>query len=514
MNNQGVLLPYQAAWIADDSSVKVAEKSRRVGLSWAEAADDTLYAASVAGGDVFYIGYNAEMAREFINDCAFWAGHYSCAAAAMEQTIFKDGEGEGGKDILAFRINFASGHTITALSSRPRNLRGKQGRVVIDEAAFHDDFDGLLKAAMALLMWGGKVRIISTHFGDDNPFNALVKDIRAGRKPYSLHRITFDEALAQGLYTRISEVGGKQWSEEAEILWRAEMIKNYGDDADEELHCIPSKGSGVYFPAALVEKCMADAPILRISRPADYAQLPDAARQADILEWCEENLLPLLNLLDKKRGHHFGFDFGRSGDLSQLWPLAEEQGLTHRVPFAIEMSNIPFKQQEQILFYVVDRLPNFRHGSLDARGNGQYLAEVAMQRYGISRISQVMPSQKFYLENFPKYKAAFEDASITIPKDADILADHRVVRMVKGIPQIAEKRTTGESGAQRHGDSAIAGLMAWHARGQETYQPVEYESAARRHLEGSGGASAAERPNHDEDDYVERGYGHRDGARY
>jgi phage FluMu gp28-like protein len=506
----GVLLPYQVRWIEDESPVKVAEKSRRVGLSWAEAADNTLYAASAGGDDVFYIGYNAEMAREFINDCAFWAKHYSLAAGALEQTVFNDED----KDILAFRVNFASGHTITALSSRPRNLRGKQGRVVIDEAAFHDDFDGLLKAAMALLVWGGKVRIISTHFGDDNPFNDLVKDIRAGRKTYSLHRITFDEALADGLYKRIREVGGKQWGKEAEAAWRAEMIKNYGDDADEELHCIPSKGTGVYLPAALIEKRMASAPIFRISRQAEYAQRPDAERQADIIEWCEENLLSHLSALDKKRQHYFGLDFGRNGDLSVVWPLAEERGLTYRVPFAIEMSNIPFRQQEQILFYIIDRLPRFAHGSLDARGNGQYLAEVAMQRYGISRISQIMPSQKFYLENFPKYKAAFEDGSITVPKDADVLADHRVVRMVKGIPQISDKRTTGESGNQRHGDSAVAGLMAWHARGQETYQPVAYESAGRRHLEGSGGTPAAGRPNHDEDDYVERGYGHRAGARF
>jgi len=46
------------------------------------------------------------------------------------------------------------------------NLRGKQGRVIIDEAAFHDNLEELLKAALALLMWGGEVRIISTHNGD------------------------------------------------------------------------------------------------------------------------------------------------------------------------------------------------------------------------------------------------------------------------------------------------------------------------------------------------------------
>jgi phage FluMu gp28-like protein len=41
------------------------------------------------------------------------------------------------------------------------------------------------------------------------------------------------------------------------------------------------------------------------------------------------------------------------------------------------MRNVPFDQQRQVLFYVVDHLPNFMAGANDARGNGQWLAEVA-----------------------------------------------------------------------------------------------------------------------------------------
>ena len=37
-----VLLPYQQRWVADASPFKVAEKGRRTGLTWAEAADDVL----------------------------------------------------------------------------------------------------------------------------------------------------------------------------------------------------------------------------------------------------------------------------------------------------------------------------------------------------------------------------------------------------------------------------------------------------------------------------------------
>ena len=44
-------------------------------------------------------------------------------------------------------------------------------------------------------MWGGQVIIISTHDGAENPFNELIQDVRAGNLPYSLHRITLDDAL-------------------------------------------------------------------------------------------------------------------------------------------------------------------------------------------------------------------------------------------------------------------------------------------------------------------------------
>ncbi|HBD0204310.1 TPA: hypothetical protein KGE55_005292, partial [Escherichia coli] len=40
-----VLLPYQKRWVADDSKLKIAEKSRRTGLTWAEAADAALTAS-------------------------------------------------------------------------------------------------------------------------------------------------------------------------------------------------------------------------------------------------------------------------------------------------------------------------------------------------------------------------------------------------------------------------------------------------------------------------------------
>ncbi len=488
----GLLLGYQACWAADQASVKVCEKSRRVGLSWGEAADSTLYASEKGNGekrDVWYIGYNKDMAQEFINDCAKWARAYDKAATAMEVEEYQEidrvenasGEVVEERNILAYRITLASGWRITALSSRPSNLRGKQGRIIIDEAAFHEDLAGLIKAALAMLIWGGQVHIISTHFGDSNPFNTLVQDIRAGKKAkYSLHRITFDDAVADGLYRRVCEVLRKEWTEAGESEWKQEIIESYGDDADEELFCIPSQGSGVWLTRAVIEKCMSDEiPVVRYEQPKSFAEIADHLRFAEVADWCKGTLLPLLTELDPNRNSFFGEDFGRTGDLTDIVPLQEQQNTTFRAPFVLELRNIPFTQQEQILFYVVDRLPRFRHGALDARGNGQFLAERAMQRYGSSRISEVMISESWYREAMPRYKSALEDKVIMLPKDSDIMEDHRFIKVVKGVAKVPEGRTAGQDKKQRHGDAAIAGAMAWFATYQESCGPIEFESTGR-----------------------------------
>lgn len=469
-----VLLPYQQRWIADVSQVKVIEKSRRIGLSWCEAADDVLLAATESGMDVWYIGYNKDMALEFIEDCADWCRIYNMAAAEVEEVVLKDED----RDILSFRIRFASGHKITALSSRPSNLRGKQGKVVIDEAAFHDDFPGLLKAAIALLMWGGRVVIISTHNGEDNAYNEVISDIRAGRKPYSLHRVTLDDALNEGLYKRICLRLGKTWTQKAQDSWRQELIDFYGEDADEELFCIPSQGTGTYLTRAMIESCMnADIPIFRWSPPApDFVDWPDEMRHREMADWCKAELDPVLSKLPNRLSW-FGEDFGRDVDLTVIWPVQDSPGLRLSTPFMIELSNCPFTQQEQVLFYMADRLPMFSGGALDKRGNGAFLAERARQRYGKEIIEEVAASNTWYIENMPPFKAYIEDKTISLPRDREILDDLRAIKKIKGVPKIPDVRTERAGGGKRHGDAAIAGCLAvFAARTIEAHREFAIES--------------------------------------
>ncbi|MCH8500162.1 MAG: hypothetical protein LAT63_16945 [Marinobacter sp.] len=467
-----VLLPYQQAWIADDSQLKVSEKSRRTGLTWAESADNVLIAAAAkpAGGqNVYYIGYNQDMAIEYVEACALWARVFNRAASAVEEGLWEDDNDD--KNIKTYTIRFPeSGHRIVALSSRPANLRGKQGVVVIDEAAFHEKLGELLKAALALLIWGGKVRVISTHNGDKNPFNLLINDIRAGRRKGSVQRITFKEAVGQGLYERVCMRLGRDWTQAAQDAWVKEVYDFYGEAAAEELDAIPAEGSGNWLPRALVEdRTRKGIPVLRLKMDDAFKQWPSAMREAEIRDWCELHLKTLLMDLPDDLWLAFGEDFARRADLTVIAPLLIGKDLVRRTPFVVELANVPFEQQRQILHYILDRVPRLQGGAMDATGNGAYLAEVTAQAYGGHRIEEVMLSESWYRENMPPLKAAFEDGMLEIPADSYLVDDMRTVQTINGVAKVPNN--TRKDG--RHGDFAIALALAWYASRKDP-APIEY----------------------------------------
>lgn len=479
------LLPYQQRWCADRAQVKVMEKSRRIGLSWGEAADTALLCASASGMNAFYIGYMKDMAKEFIADCASFAKAYSLAAGDISETEEVWFEGEEKKSIFVYTLRFQSGWRIEALSSAPRNLRGKQGRVILDEFAFHQNQKELLKAALALLIWGGEVHVITTHNGAENEFNQLVLDIRAGKKPYSLHRVAFRDAIADGLYERVCLRTGKTPTAADRDAWVQGIYDQYGAAAEEELDCVPTNSGGAWLSRALIEARMHDAPVLRWKPPAsDFSLWPEHLRMAEMREWLEEHVRPVLATLDPELKSGFGMDFGRSGDLSVLLPFQVAKNLRRRFAFALELSNCPFDQQREALFYIGERLPRLFAGKLDARGNGQYLAEKAVQKWGQGRIEAVMLSQAWYRDNTAPFKAALEDGTAELVRDADHLDDLRAFQVIKGIPLLPDTRTKGQDGQQRHGDAGVAYLLAYAASRSEAIATTEgFESAPRR---GSG----------------------------
>lgn len=507
---EGVLMRHQAEWLEDDSDLKLAEKGRRTGVTFAEALDHALIASlrkSEGGQNCFYIGDTKDKGREFIGYVAHFAKIIAGELGKVEEFMFDDYREDGSLagQISAFRVRFSSGRRVEALSSRPENIRGLQGTVCVDEAAFHRDVRGVLDSVNALLIWGGKIRVISTHNGVLNPFNELIREAKAGKVPFSCHFIPFGQAVKNGLFQRVCQMTGKTWSPEAEAAWEAKIRGAYGvrkAAMRQELDAIPAEAEGAALTRVQIEARMdGSIPIRRWQRDDDFKNAPEHVRKADARDWCERELKPILEALDPRRPHYFGEDFARSGDTTAILVLEQEPTLVRRSKLLVELRNVPFDQQREILFYVVDRLPRMSGGALDANGNGSYLAEVVAQRYGAQRIAEVKATPDWYRKNSTAYVEAFGDQTIVLPRHEDVLQDHQALAYVNGVIKVPDDhRFKGADGYERHGDTAIAGTMAWFA---STMSPVEYGYRAaptpREALGGGGSSSSWMRPNHDDD---------------
>jgi phage FluMu gp28-like protein len=100
------------------------------------------------------------------------------------------------------------------------------------------------------------------------------------------------------------------------------------------------------------------------------------------------------------------------------------------------MFKVPYKQQEEFLKLIVDKLPNFSKGAHDAGGNGGFLAEAMQVKYG-ERIEAIMLTESWYREHTPHFKASLEDGDIeNMPADQDVMEDHRAFVLVNGVARI------------------------------------------------------------------------------
>lgn len=488
---EGILMPHQAKWVADRSPLKLAVKGRRTGITFAEALDSTLIAAASrsAGGDnTYYIGDTHEKGREFVATCAQFAKAIAKELLAVEEFLFEDRLETGeSKHIAAFRIRFASGFQIVALSSNPANIRGLQGRVVIDEAAFHRNVAAVIDACNALLIWGGVIRIISTHNGAENPFNELIKEIRAGKYDYSIHEVTFDDAVANGLYERVCLIRGRPATPEGKAEWYRTIRRSYGSRTEamrEELDAIPREGDGVLLPLAWIEACSTqDYRVLRWSPPMEgFVDQPEHIRRAEMLEWLEREVAPVLDAAIERIGSQgrlpwaIGEDFALREDRTSIAVGYTAQDLHRHVPLIIELARCPYDQQKQALLWLWRRLPVFHHGILDANGNGMALAQEARQAIGAARITELLPNDAWAREHTPAFRSAFEDRTIHIPADLDVRNDLRQIRMVGGVGKVPRSvRSEGTDGGRRHADSAVA-LMHFHAATRMPSAPIDFQA--------------------------------------
>jgi phage FluMu gp28-like protein len=142
-----------------------------------------------------------------------------------------------------------------------------------------------------------------------------------------------------------------------------------------------------------------------------------------------------------------------------------------------------------VINFIIENLPKFTGGALDAGGNGSQVGEDTAAKFGATRIAQIMLSESWYREHMPKLKSGLEDRTIQdIPRNSNLRDDLRAVEVINGVPKIAERTKNAEDKKQkRHGDFAIALALANYATFEMCAGPVRVCSR------GSSGAKTSKK---------------------
>jgi phage FluMu gp28-like protein len=447
-------LPYQQAWIRDGARLRICQKGRQIGMSYADSYDSVRKAAVAPARDVWVMSRDEAQAKQYIRYCKRWAKVLNYAARDLARPILKT---TAGKAIQVQALTFASRATIFALSSNPDAIVGKTGHVKLDEFALHRDQRTLYAVAKPVTQWGGTLSILSTHRGAHTVFNELITEIEQRGNPmgWALHTIPIQRAVEDGLVERIDEAAkgalsaeyqaaGSNDSDESDKSDRSDLrawwlAKQRAECIDQEQWlqeycCVPADEATAFIPYDLLTACTE--PDLRLIAPEDFIHSA---------------------LRTPHSALYLGVDVARKKDLCVL-DVGEKIGDVVWDRVRIELLNRPFAEIEAELYRLL-RLPQVKRACIDATGLGAQLAERARQQFGW-KIEPIVFTARIKEDLATGLKIDLEKRHVRLVDDETLRADLRGIR--KEVTLSGNSRYAGEIEGS-HCDRFWAKALRQHA---------------------------------------------------
>lgn len=390
-------LPYQRKWIDDNSRNKLAEKSRRVGLTFAEQFRRVeRLGKEGARYDAYITSRDEGLAKQFIRESLNFARVLAVAADDMGEEVLDKKNG-----ISAQVLRFATGKQLYSLSSNANATIGRGGDVTIDEYAAHKDQLDMYRLSKPLTTWGGQWSAFSTHRSVRSYFNQLITEVREKNNPkkFSLHRITIEDAVRDGLWIKLKS----QLPEDDErITWTDdEFLQSCRDEMpDEESYlreymCVPEDDAASFLTWELIMGCTN-----RLLDKIDWRTLPGP--------------------------FYLGMDVGRKKDLSVITMFHDVGGVLIQCNQTI-MEKTRFSEQQRVLWsFLEDR--RVAAARIDATGLGMMLAENAEEKFGTERVKGVMFNLQSKHVLAQPMKRRFDDRTVQIFDDLKLHADLRSIK--------------------------------------------------------------------------------------
>lgn len=426
-NPGAVFLDFQTKWVDDNSRLKLGEKSRQIGWSWATAYGTVSRTALVsAKWDQWVSSRDDIQARLFLEDCKLWAGIADLAARDLGEVVIDEKDKH-----TAQVLRFSNGRRIHSMSSNADAQAGKRGSRVLDEFALHPDPRKLWTIAYPGITWGGQLEAFSTHRGSKNFFNTLIREIKEGGNPkrISLHTVTLERALNEGLLFKLQQSlpADDERQDMDEAAYFAFVKSGTADEESflQEYMCIPGDDDAAFLEYDLIAS-------VEYGSDVSWSTLEGGTLYA-------------------------GVDIGRKQDLTVLWvfELLGDVLYTRHVEALRKMKK---SDQEKVLWPWFEKCARI---CIDETGLGIGWVDDAKDKFGEYRVEGVTFTQGVKEALAYPIRSRMEERRVRIPYSGPIRADLRQV--TKQVTPAGNIRFTAERTPDGHADHFWALGLAIHA---------------------------------------------------
>ncbi len=410
------LMPYQAAWLADDARYKIGMWSRQTGKSFATACEAVVDCVFLRPGQHWVVLSAGErQAIEWMRKAKFWVEAFQ-KAVRITKPKFTEMLNVADARQSKSEVEFANGSRITAIPANPDTARGYSCNVILDEFAIHENPAEIWASIFPSVTspHGGlkKLRIVSTPKGRGNKF----ADLWEHNADYSCHKVTIEDAVRMGLKVDVEEL--RRGVDDPDI-WAQEYMCEFVDS------------TSVLLPYELIGKCESES-------------------------IADDGASPVF----------IGMDIGRQKDLSVI-VTGVKLGDVLAVTDVAELKRMPFADQLDVLLGKASA-PRVQRVCIDSTGIGAMLAEEAARRGG-GKFEGVQFTVQTKGEMYSLLRRKFEERSVRVPVSRELREDlHAVQRVVSTGGNVTYSAPRNADG---HSDRAAALALCCRAANTGVYVP-------------------------------------------
>lgn len=387
-----IFLPYQVEHILDETPARIEEKSRRIGITYANSYKHVRRRARIDHRrDLWFSSADDSAAYEYAQYCKQWC---EIIEQAVKEILIE------GRDDDGFRYNnyvlaFPNGSRINCMSSNPKRFRSKGGDVVLDEFAWHNDAAMMWDAASPCVTWGYTIELLSTHNGEQSEFNQFIRKIRKVLRgettfdslkipEFKLATTTILDAIDQGLAEKVYKLDRvTPEAREKFRKWCRSLCRNE-DQWNQEYMCVPSAEESTLIPYDLYNKCV------------------DAS--------C---------MTAKADGYvYIGYDIGRTHDRAIFW-VGEMVGDVLVTREVVNLHKVDYPTQEEIARNLMSKYKVVRLAG-DYTGKGDAVLEYLERRFGAAVIQKVTFTNPAKDHMAGLVQSRMEDRRCRLPDDIAI----------------------------------------------------------------------------------------------